>query len=463
MNNMVKNINFKQPKYMLPAILYLPLLACGYFIIDVFDVEIKEKEDTELQTTEYLNADLPTAQLKADIGGKRENVEKTFGNVRDFSALGGIESDLDSVKKKQDFDSRYTEKDLEELVKNDSTQARLAEIREKLNRSAQKGRDLSSDEFVKDLTPEERAKIEELRRKGSLADLDRELTLIRNKGMGQVQEAAAGAAAMGVSAGDSVTAPAVAAVEEQEKKQKKVVSELEEDAENLSVVKKVNEESSYFNTLSTNDRQSSMIKAIIDEEVKAVDGSRVRLRLLDDIEIDDVPLKKGSYLYCTMSGFGQQRVKGKIESVMVDDELYKISLSLYDTDGLEGLYVPESSFRETAKDVGSQALQGNMNVNDGMTTSSSFTSWASTAIQQGYQRVSQALSKNIKKNKVRLKYGTQVFLVNSKKKSQGGNRRGGMTGGNAGAGNSTQPAGGYSSPRNRYFGGQVGSNGYGSR
>ena len=212
MNSMVKNINFKQPKYMLPAILYLPLLACGYFIIDVFDVEIKDKENTELQTTEYLNADLPTAQLKDGIGGKRENVEKAFGNVRDFSALDGIESDLDSVKKKQDFDSRYTEKDLEELVKNDSTQARLAEIREKLNRSAQKGRDLSSDEFVKDLTPEERAKIEELRRKGSLADLDRELSLIRNRGMGQVQDAAAGAAAIGVSDGDSVTEPSVAAI-----------------------------------------------------------------------------------------------------------------------------------------------------------------------------------------------------------------------------------------------------------
>ena len=31
----IKKINFKQPKYLLPAIIYLPLLFVGYFIIDL--------------------------------------------------------------------------------------------------------------------------------------------------------------------------------------------------------------------------------------------------------------------------------------------------------------------------------------------------------------------------------------------------------------------------------------------
>ena len=42
---------------------------------------------------------------------------------------------------------------------------------------------------------------------------------------------------------------------------------------------------------------------------------------------------------------------------MIRDELIKVSLSLYDTDGLEGLYVPGSSFRETTKDVASGAME----------------------------------------------------------------------------------------------------------
>ena len=29
-----EKINFKQPKYMLPAIVYIPLLATGYFVCD---------------------------------------------------------------------------------------------------------------------------------------------------------------------------------------------------------------------------------------------------------------------------------------------------------------------------------------------------------------------------------------------------------------------------------------------
>ena len=108
---------------------------------------------------------------------------------------------------------------------------------------------------------------------------------------------------------------------------------------------------------------------------------------------------------------------------MIDDRLEKVSLAIFDLDGLEGLYVPESRFRETAKDVSSQALQSNMNVTDGMTTNTSFVSWASNAMQNGYQRVANAISKNIRKNKAKIKYGTQVYLVNSAQK------RGGFGGG----------------------------------
>ena len=121
-----------------------------------------------------------------------------------------------------------------------------------------------------------------------------------------------------------------------------------------------------------------------------------------------------------MSGFGQQRVKGKVNSVLVGDEILKVNLSLYDSsDGLEGLYVPQSQFRETAKDIGSSAMQGSMNIGYG-TGGNSVTQWAGQALQNAYQQASSAISKAIKKNRVRLKYGTQVYLVNGRteKKSQ---------------------------------------------
>ena len=112
-----------------------------------------------------------------------------------------------------------------------------------------------------------------------------------------------------------------------------------------------------------------------------------------------------------MSGFSSQRVKGTIKSVLVDDEIIKVSLSLYDTDGLEGLYVPSSSFRETAKDVAGGAFGSSMNMNTGG-TGNSLTQWGMQAIQDAYQKTSNAISKNIRKNKVKLKYGTFVYIVN---------------------------------------------------
>ena len=52
-----------------------------------------------------------------------------------------------------------------------------------------------------------------------------------------------------------------------------------------------------------------------------------------------------------------------------------------------------------------------MNMNNG-SSGSSVTQWANQAMQSAYQQTSQAISKAIRKNRVRLKYGTHVYLVN---------------------------------------------------
>ena len=55
----IRQINWRQPKYMLPAILYFPLLGASYFIFDLFHTETAEIQDKTLQTTEFLNPELP--------------------------------------------------------------------------------------------------------------------------------------------------------------------------------------------------------------------------------------------------------------------------------------------------------------------------------------------------------------------------------------------------------------------
>jgi hypothetical protein len=68
MKKIFEKINFKQPKYMLPAILYIPLLAASYFIFDLFNTGKAEIPDKSLQTTEFLNPNLPDATIKGGDG-----------------------------------------------------------------------------------------------------------------------------------------------------------------------------------------------------------------------------------------------------------------------------------------------------------------------------------------------------------------------------------------------------------
>ena len=50
--------------------------------------------------------------------------------------------------------------------------------------------------------------------------------------------------------------------------------------------------------------------------------------------------------------------------------------------------------------------------------STSFSPWCMQAVTNAYQKTSNAISKAIKKNKVKLKYGTFVYLVNGKEKKK---------------------------------------------
>ena len=113
MNNIFKRINFRQPKYMLPAILYIPLLGTSYFFFDLFHTEKVEVQDKTLQTTEFLNPELPDAQIKGGdgIGSKYENMAKSWGKIQDYSAVDNIERD-EPDNNQEEYESQYTEEDI---------------------------------------------------------------------------------------------------------------------------------------------------------------------------------------------------------------------------------------------------------------------------------------------------------------------------------------------------------------
>ena len=388
----LKKINWKQPKYMIPLIIYFPLLFVGYFVIDLFHTEKAEIPDG-LATTEYLNPDLPEAKMKGDgIGNKYESMLKSYGKIDDYSALGNIERNEEDTH--EEYESKYTDEEREQLEAQEA--AKLAEMQRQLQESAQKGQEIAQGGSPSE---EDRIARSKQREQEAMDELNRAIAQARLQAQQSMMPAATYTADAGQREGK---------VEASDKKKT-------DDDEPQEVVKKVKVTSDYFNTLCDNDKETSLIKAIIDENIKAVDGSRVRLRLLDDIEINDVVVPKGSYLYATMSGFGSQRVKGNVQSIMVDDDIIKVSLALYDTDGLEGLYVPSSRFRETTKDVGSGALSNTSSLTNSSTTSgNSLATWGAQTITNAVQKTSNAISKAIKKNNAKLKYGTFVYLINSR-------------------------------------------------
>lgn len=388
----LKKINWKQPKYMIPLIIYFPLLFVGYFVIDLFHTEKAEIPDG-LATTEYLNPDLPEAKMKGDgIGNKYESMLKSYGKIDDYSALGNIERNEEDTR--EEYESKYTDEEREQLEAQEA--AKLAEMQRQLQESAQKGQEIAQGGSSSE---EGRIARSKQREQEAMDELNRAIAQARLQAQQSMMPAATDTADAGQREGK---------VEASDKKKT-------DDDEPQEVVKKVKVTSDYFNTLCDNDKETSLIKAIIDENIKAVDGSRVRLRLLDDIEINDIVVPKGSYLYATMSGFGSQRVKGNVQSIMVDDDIVKVSLALYDTDGLEGLYVPSSQFRETTKDVGSGALSNTSSLTNSSTTSgNSLATWGAQTITNAVQKTSNAISKAIKKNNAKLKYGTFVYLINSR-------------------------------------------------
>ena len=388
----LKKINWKQPKYMIPLIIYFPLLFVGYFVIDLFHTEKAEIPDG-LATTEYLNPDLPEAKMKGNgIGNKYESMLKSYGKIDDYSALGNIERNEEDTR--EEYESKYTDEEREQLEAQEA--AKLAEMQRQLQESAQKGQEIAQGGSPSE---EDRIARSKQREQEAMDELNRAIAQARLQAQQSMMPAATDTADAGQREGK---------VEASDKKKT-------DDDEPQEVVKKVKVTSDYFNTLCDNDKETSLIKAIIDENIKAVDGSRVRLRLLDDIEINDVVVPKGSYLYATMSGFGSQRVKGNVQSIMVDDDIIKVSLALYDTDGLEGLYVPSSQFRETTKDVGSGALSNTSSLTNSSTTSgNSLATWGAQTITNAVQKTSNAISKAIKKNNAKLKYGTFVYLINSR-------------------------------------------------
>jgi conjugative transposon TraM protein len=389
----LKRLNLRQPKYIFPLVIFLPLLGLIYFGMETFKGNGKTAKNV---VTDSINMSLPDARGEG-MDSKMTAMNKHFAEGGAFTAVDGIGDE-------------YEQKDTTGSGYNDQERQRIEAV------NAERLRQMKAEQ---DLRERQQANMNRINGYGSsgrsqqedLNSYARELDRIQNRSMERQRQYQAEQERRDKEEED----------EERRQRQEMIdaltgnTKKKNKKEEKTEIVEKVKDDNSEkFNTVaSTENVDEPLIKAMIDRTTRAREGTRLRFKLLDDVTVKGIRLKKGSYLYGIVTGFGQQRVMANITSILVGNKFIKVNLSVFDNDGMEGFYVPESTFREMMKDAGSNVAAQNIQFDVNGTGGLSPEIIALQALQNMYQSASSAVSKNIRKNKAKIKYNTIVYLINT--------------------------------------------------
>ncbi len=387
----MRKINFKQPKYIFPAVIFIPLVSLAYFVTEMF----AGNDSGPKVATDQISTALPSANAN-EPKDKLYEMEHRFGGEDAYTAVGAIgEDDRDTETIEHD----YSEDELDAIDAAEAERIRQQREMEQLERSLAESRrhinsyrgsdsyESSNDDFL--------SSYEEIQERA----YQRQRALEDRYGMNRQDQ------------------EEIAEKRRQDSIARAKEIERERNRPNL-VLKSQDANADRFNSVVSDNSgiDAPLIRAMIDQTTKAHEGTRIRFKLLDNVKIQDVTLPKGTYLYGVVTGFGQQRVKANISSVLVGNRFIKIDLSVFDNDGMEGFYVPESAFRDFMKEAAGSAVQQNINFDSSTSGYGGISGEAIAlqALQNVYNSATSALSANIRKNRAKIKYNTIVYLINSK-------------------------------------------------
>ena len=385
-------VNFKQPMYIFALFIFVPLCALIYFVMQTFGGGESGKQEV---ATDRINMELPEARAE-EAGDKMYEMSRRFGDEDAFTAVGSLGEEK---TEDESLEHGYSEEELNRLDAAEAERIRQQQEMEELERSLAESRKHINSYAYGDKTPgnddtEDFARdLEEIQRRS----YERQKAIESGLGIGQ-EEAD--------EAARKQRADSIARVREEEKERNRPNLVIKSEETNADKFHTVEAESSTAD--------ATLIRAMIDQTTKAKEGTRLRFKLLDDVTVSGTRLKKNTYLYGTVTGFGQQRVRAAITSILVGGKFIKVNLSVFDNDGMEGFYVPESAFRDFVKDAGASTVQQNISFeSDGYGSGISGEAVALQALQNMYNSATSALSSNIRKNKAKIKYNTIVYLINS--------------------------------------------------
>lgn len=395
-------INFKQPKYIFPVVIFVPVCALIYFVMQTFG---GGGDGDQKVATDRINTELPQANAE-EAGDKMYEMSRRFGDEDAFTAVGALgEEKTDS----EELGHGYSEEELNRLDAAEAERLRQQQELEELERSlAESRRHINSyaydDPYTNSYNGSSRDGY------SSQDNFARELEEIQQRSY-ERQKA--------IEAGLGIGQPDPEEVLRKQRADSIARAKREEKERNRPklVIKSPETNADKFNTVGSESEavDASLIRAMIDKTTKAHEGTRLRFKLLDNVTVNGTKLKKGTYLYGTVTGFGQQRVRATITSILIAGKFINVNLSVFDNDGMEGFYVPESAFRDFMKEAGSSTVQQNISFEseNGYGSGISGEAIALQALQNMYNSATSAVAANIRKNRAKIKYNTIVYLINS--------------------------------------------------
>ena len=390
----MKKIDFKQRKYILP-LLALPFLLLFVYVGAQFTKEDKPKDQPK-------ELSLSLGETQDSIMTKNDAYDAFFKKDDNRTMLEGLDKEEDSLYNYDDQLSLAQKKKIDSLK---AVSSRQNQYREKGNPSSYYNSNSSqredkdyqrSSEIIRMLNDKSYGKQE-----NKYADTPKEKTQ-------SVQQDPVKYLKQQMLVMDSLEKArdpeyqSKLAAEQKLKTSKEKMNEFLNSTFNVSKSGINNDFNAFYK-----EKENSFIKAVIDENNKGFLGSRIRFRLLEDIFVSNRKISKGSILYGQISGFSMQRVDLNIVSVFTKGEIFPVNLSIYDVDGMKGLYVPQSVFRDMIREMGSNSIQGTQMDMGGQ---GFFTSLGSKL----FTSTSKSITNLIKTNKAKLKYNSYVFLIDEK-------------------------------------------------
>lgn len=283
----MKRINFRHPRYAIPLIILPFLVLLNYLWLDMTPAATATQTKVELNETTALNTSLPDANLrKRDMKDKFSAFQDEFKYKTDYSAMQEIGQDRVDPKDIA-YGSVYTEEERRML---DSLNNRILSDQQPegfMERVSQRQR-LSPERYAPATASVPGRSTRPMRKVESA--YENEMRLFREQ-------------MMFIDSLSRVGEDPVPSRRDAQPKAHAPASEKQEPTP-LPVTKYRNTNKAFFNTI-TADGEEQFIRAILDEGLKVMQGGRIRIRLLDDIYVRDYEIKKGSYLYGTVSGFSE--------------------------------------------------------------------------------------------------------------------------------------------------------------